>query len=56
MKTLLCRSTLSPSKLIGATLMTATISMPAIANDTDLDALVKAAQKEGRGLQCGYAR
>ncbi|MEZ9056493.1 ABC transporter substrate-binding protein [Vibrio pelagius] len=53
MKTLLCRSTLSPSKLIGATLMTATISIPAMANDADLDALVKAAQKEGAVYSVG---
>ncbi|KDN26495.1 ABC transporter substrate-binding protein [Vibrio fortis] len=53
MKTLLCRSTLSPSKLIGATLMTATISMPTMANDADLDALVKAAQKEGAVYSVG---
>ena len=53
MKTLLCRSPLSPSKLIGATLMTATISMPAMANDADLDALVKAAQKEGAVYSVG---
>ncbi|WP_434763579.1 ABC transporter substrate-binding protein [Vibrio fortis] len=53
MKTLLCRSIVTPSKLIGATLMTATISMPAMATDTDLNALVEAAQKEGAVYSVG---
>ncbi len=30
--------------------------MPAMAKDADLESLIEAAQKEGCGLQCGYAR
>lgn len=54
MKILLSRSTVSPAKLIGspakligATLITATLSMPAMAKDADLESLIEAAQKEG---------
>ncbi len=53
MKTLLSRSTVSPAKLIGATLITATLSMPAMAKDADLESLVKAAQKEGAVYSVG---
>lgn len=48
MKTLLSRSTVSPAKLIGATLITATLSMPAMAKGADLESLIEAAQKRVR--------
>ena len=53
MKTLLSRSTVSPAKLIGATLITATLSMPAMAKDADLKSLIEAAQKEGAVYSVG---
>ena len=54
MKTLLSRSTVSPAKLIGfATLITATLSMPAMAKDADLESLIEAAQKEGAVYSVG---
>ncbi|MDC5706780.1 ABC transporter substrate-binding protein [Vibrio europaeus] len=54
MKTLLSRSTtISAKKMAPAALIVTTLSMPAMANDADLETLIKAAQKEGAVYSVG---